>query len=143
MLDSDVLVSAFNQYVAEVSRESWVEVLELPVSSQGHEVTFKYEHQLEYDRIDGIAVNYIAIAKDGEAGEIIEFKLDNESLFFDRGLNLDLITARDHQNLSDRFFRVNKPLRRNDNLQITIKDTTTGAFTAYVRKFYILMSKPI
>ena len=142
-MDPDVLVSAFNKFVEELTREKWVEVLEIQVNAQGEEFAITYEHQLDYDRIDGIAVNYVEVAKDNGAGEIVDFKLDNQSLFFDKGMTLDLITARDHQNLSDRFFIVSKELKRNENLQITIKDTTTGAFTAYTRKFYILMSKAI
>ncbi|UZR95319.1 hypothetical protein [Chondrinema litorale] len=142
-MNSDTLETSFNAYVAELNRAKWVEALEIAVTAQGGEFSVKYEHQLDYDRIDGICVNYLPDASDEKSGEIVEFKIDNESVFFDKGLGLDFITARDHLNLTDRFFRVSKKIDRDENIQITIKDTTTGAFTAYVRKFYLLMSKPV
>ena len=64
-------------------------------------------------------------------------------MFFSKGTSLDLITARNHQNVKERFFPVCRKIRRSDFLQISIKDTSQGDFTPYTRKIYVLMRQSL
>lgn len=142
-MDLAGFVHLFKNFLDSANQESWIEVIEIKVTAQQGEFTTRYEHQYDFDKIVGVCSNYLPDYANEKAGEITEFKVGNESVFFSKGTSLDLITARNHQNVKERFFPVCRKIRRSDFLQISIKDTSQGDFTPYIRKIYVLMRQSL
>lgn len=131
------ITAAVTAWLENLTRAKWIECIEIQVNTAGQEDTTQFEFTRDFDTIEGIAFNF----QNGVTGEIRDFKVNSESLFFDAGTNTDILTVRDHQNMSDRFFPVYAKVNRRQRLEITYRDTSS-VFAVHTRKLYLLMTGP-